>query len=190
MNAEKIYRSERLLHSYGVEMIQRLLVLLVCAISSALVAAAPGTTNVPKPLLIQVQRLTELLRDSYAVWYPEATMVQSVKIHEGEELSLVVFSIEGFDGGNNHTQYLAAFTPETDDKGKQHFSLIDVMPIAGKGWRGVMNLNAKVSRNPKNNNTLITVDALEVASGDPQNFPSKKVMINLLLKDGRIVEQK
>lgn len=171
-------------------MIRQLLVLLVCAISSALVAAASGTTNVPKPLLTQVQRLTELLRDSYAVWYPEATMVQSVKIREGEALSLVVFTVEGFGGGNNHTQYLAAFTPETDVKGKQHFSLIDVMPVAGKGWRGVMNLNAKVSRNPKSNETLITFGALEVAGDDPPNFPSKKVMINFLLKDGRFVEQK
>jgi hypothetical protein len=171
-------------------MIRRLLVLLLCVVSSALVAAAPASIKAPKPLLVQVQRLTELLRDSHAVWYQDATMAQVVKLCEGEELALVVFTVEGFGGGNNHTQYFAAFTPETDEKGKQHFSLIDVMPIAGKGWRGVMNLNAKVTRNPKSNEAFIAIDAMEVAGDDAPNFPSKKVTINLLLKGGRLVEQK
>lgn len=170
-------------------MIRRLLVLL-CIISSTLVAAATQPIKAPKPLVTQVQRLTELLRDSYATWYPDATMVQLVKIREGDELALVIFTVEGFGGGNNHTQYFAAFAPETDEKGKQHFSLIDVMPIAGKGWRGVMNLNAKVTRNPKSNETLIAFDGLEVTGDDAPNFPSKKVTINLLLKGGRLVEQK
>ena len=117
-------------------------------------------------------------------------MVQFAKVREGEELVFVVFTVEGFGGGNNHTQYFAAFTPETDEKGNQHFSLIDVIPIAGKGWRGVMTLNAKVTRNPKSNETLIAFDGLEVAGDDAPNFPGKKVTINLLLKGGRLVEQK
>ena len=117
-------------------------------------------------------------------------MVQFVKPREGEEIVLVVFTVEGFGTGNNHTQYFAVFSPETDEKGKQHFSLIDVMPVAGKGWRGVMNLNAKVTRGSKSNEAFIAIDALEVAGDDAPNFPSKKVTINLLLKGGRLVEQK
>ena len=171
-------------------MIHRLLLLVLCVVTSSLVSAAPASIKAPKPLLAQVQRLIELLRDSYAVGYPDATMVQLVKGSEGEALALVVFTVEGFGGGNNHTQYFAAFTPETNEKGKQHFSLIDVMPIAGKGWRGVMNLNVKVTRNPKTGETLIAFDGLEVAGDDAPNFPSKKVTINLLLKGGRLVEQK
>jgi hypothetical protein len=65
-----------------------------------------------------------------------------------------------------------------------------VIPIAGKGWRGVMKLNAKVTRNPKRNEILIAFDGLEVTGDDAPNFPSKKVTIHLLLKDGRLVEQK
>lgn len=171
-------------------MIRRLFVLLLCFATSALVAAEPTSIKAPKPLLAQVQRLTELLRDSYAVWYPDATMVQFVKPREGQELTLVVFTVEGFGGGNNHTQYFAVFSPETDEKGRQHFSLIDVMPIAGKGWRGVRNLKAKVTWNQKSNEALIAIDALEVAGDDAPNFPSKKVTINLLLKGARLVEQK
>lgn len=169
---------------------RRILVLLFCLISTGLAAAAPVSIKAPKPLLAQVQRLSELLRDSYAVWYPDATMVQLVKVREGEALALVVFTVEGFGGGNNHTQYFAAFTPETDEKGKQHFSLVDVIPIAGKGWRGIMNLKAKVTRNLKSNETLIAFDGLEVVGDDAPNFPSKKVTISLLLKDGRLTEHK
>lgn len=117
-------------------------------------------------------------------------MIQLVKTRDGGELTLVVFTIESFDGGNNHTQYFAVFTPETNEEGKQHFSLIDVIPIAGKGWHGASKLNAKVTRNPKNNETLIAFDGLGVVDGDAPNFPSKKVTINVLLKAGRLVEQK
>lgn len=171
-------------------MIRQLLIFVLCIVTSGLVSAAPASIKASKPLLAQVERLIELLRDSYAVGYPDATMVQLLKGGEGEELALVVFTIEGFGGGNNHTQYFAAFIPQTNEKGKQHFSLIDVMPIAGKGWRGVMNLKAKVTKNPKTGETLIAFDGLEVAGDDAPNFPSKKVTINLLLKGGRLVEQK
>jgi hypothetical protein len=168
----------------------RLLAVIGVLMSSALVAVAPmSAKTIPKPLLEQVQRLTELLRDSCAVWYPDATMVQFAKVREGEELVLTVFTIEGFGGGNNHAQFFAVFTVETSDKGKQHFSLLDVMPIAGKGWRSVRNLNAKVTKNPESKEIFIAFEGLEVAVGDAMNFPTKKITINLLLKDGRIVKK-
>ena len=53
-----------------------------------------------------------------------------------------------------------------------------------------MDLDAKVTRSPKSNEILIAFDGLEVAGGDAPNFPSKKVTINLLLKGGRLAEQK
>lgn len=169
-------------------MIRRLLVLYI--ISSVLVAATPATFKAPKPLLAQVRRLTDLLRDSYAVGYPDAAKAHFVKIGEGKELALVVFSIEGYGGGNNWTEYFAVFGGETNEKEEQYFSLIDVMPIGGKGWRSVNTLNAMVTRNPKGTETLIALDGLEVAGDDNMNNPSKKITINLLLKGGRLVEQK
>jgi hypothetical protein len=116
-------------------------------------------------------------------------MVQLVTLREGNELALVVFTVEGYGGGNNHVQYFAAFTPEINEEGKHHFSFVDVMPIGGKGWRGVMNLNANVTLKPKTGETLIAFDGLEVADDDAPNSPSKKVTINLLFKGGRLVEQ-
>jgi hypothetical protein len=109
---------------------------------------------------------------------------------KGRKLSLVVFTVEGFGGGNNHTQYLAGFSVDTGEKGKQHFSLLDVVPVAGKGWRGVVSLDAKVSRNPRSTETLIAIDALEVTGNDAPNFPSKPIKVNFLIKGGRLVEQK
>ena len=149
--------------------------------------AAPTTTQAPKALTDQVQRLTELLKDSYAVGSPDSIMVQMVKQGAGDNLALVIFSIEGFGGGNNHTQYRAAFNVDTDDAGKrQHFTLIDVIPIAGKGWRGMQALNDKVSVNSTRGEKTISLQALEVTATDAPNFPSKKVTINILLDDGRL----
>lgn len=59
-----------------------------------------------------------------------------------------------------------------------------------KNPRAVGWLHAKVTRNAKSGDTLIALDALEVATEDAPNFPSKKITINLSLKNGRLVEQK
>jgi hypothetical protein len=171
-------------------MLRTLLIILFLLSGSITASAAPTQSKAPKQLLAQVQRLAELLRDSHAVLYPEATLVQVAKKADGEELGLVIFTVEGWGGGNMHTQYIAAFTTDTNEKGQKHFMLIDVIPIGGKGWRGIQSLNARISQSPKGSEMSIAIDALEVSGDDAPNFPSKKVIINLLLKDGHLVEQK
>lgn len=161
---------------------------LLCMLSLPLNAAEPPASDAPKPLLEQVQRLSELLRDSYAAWYPDATMVRLVQPGAGEELALAVFTVEGFGGGNSHTQYFAAFAPNADPEGKAHFSLIDVMPIAGKGWRAITEFAPHVTRDAGRNEISIAIDALEVTADDAPNFPSKKTTLHLVLKDGRLAE--
>ena len=153
--------------------------------------AAPTPTKAPKALTDQVQRLTELLKDSYAAGDPDSIMVQMVKHGVSDNLALVIFTIEGFGGGNNHMQYLAAFNLDRDEAGKrQHFTLIDVIPIAGKGWRGIQTLNAKVSVSSTRSEKNISLQALEVTERDAPNFPGKKVIVNILLSDGRLSELK
>jgi hypothetical protein len=66
-------------------MTRRLFATLLCLVRVSWAVAAPALAKAPKPLIAQVQRLAELLRDSQAVWYP-ATMVQFVKFREGEEI--------------------------------------------------------------------------------------------------------
>lgn len=151
-------------------------------------AAAAGPPLAQKPLLAQVERLTELLRDSHAVGYPQATLAQAIDLRAARQLVLVVFTVEGFGGGNNHSQYLAAF--ETDDDAKPpHYTVVDVIHIAGKGWRSIEKLNARVSQPPKGGDISIEIDALEVGPEDPPNFPSKKSVIRVALTQGRLVER-
>lgn len=168
----------------------RPLLALLCLLSLPLGAAAAPADAPPRPLLEQVQRLSELLRDSYAVWYPEATRVSLVQADGGEELALVVFTVEGFAGGNNHTQYLAAFAADADPQGQAHFSLLDVLPVAGKGWRAITEFAPQVTRDAARNELSIAIDALEVTAGDAANFPSQKTTLHLVLKDGRLVERR
>lgn len=169
---------------------RRPLLALLCLLSLSLHAAQAPADTPPRPLLEQVQRLSELLRDSYAVWYPEATQVRLLQAEDGEELALVIFTVEGFAGGNNHTQYLAAFAADADPQGQAHFSLIDVLPVAGKGWRAITEFAPRVSRDAGHNELSIAIDALEVTAGDSPNFPSQKTTVHLALKDGRLVERR
>lgn len=167
---------------------KKLLVGLICVLCG-LASAAPQSTQAPKALLDQVQRLTELLRDSYAAGYPDATMVQMLKAGEDDSLALVVFTIEGFGGGNAHRQYFAVFRRDTDFEGKRpHFTLIDVIPIGGKGWRGIQDLKAKILRTSEKGEIVFALEAFEVVDGDAPNFPSKKVTVSIVLTNGRLRE--
>jgi hypothetical protein len=152
-------------------------------LSLALVAApAHAATAVPKPLLAQVARLVELLRDSYATGYPEATMVQMVSPSQDRKLALAVFTIEAFGGGNNHQQFLAVFEHELDKAGhREHYTLVDVMPIGAKGWRAIMELKAKMVTSKDSQELQFLIPALEVGPGDALNFPSRESTIRLVL---------
>jgi hypothetical protein len=171
--------------------LHRLSLALAClAFNASALAADPSPANLPKALSAQVQRLTDLLRDEQAVIYPQATLVQTLSRPDGQALTLVVFTLEGFGGGNNHTQYLAVFSPGKASKsGPAHFQLLDVLPIGGKGWRAVTKLDARLSAgSAADGGIAIALDALEVSASDPPNFPSKKATVQLLLKSGRLTE--
>lgn len=160
-------------------------VLVVGASAGALAAAGP---QLPSALRLQVQRLADLLSDGYAALYPEGTRVQIVKLRSGQELVLTVFTLEGQGGGNSHSQYFAVFTPQPDRTGKPFYSLLDVILVGGKGWRGVSHLNARVSSSPNGQELRIDIDGAEVSGDDAPNFPSRKTTIALRLVDGRLSE--
>jgi len=148
--------------------------------------AAPAIST---PLAIQAQNLVALLSDGNAVGYPQAMLIQKTKIGSNQELTLTVLTLEGFGGGNNWAQYLAAFSQETTEKGKSHYMLIDVMRIGGGAWRAVQTLNARVTATSQSNEAIIVIDTLANTDDDPPNFPSKKATLKLLLKNGRFSEQ-
>ena len=165
-----------------------LLLSLVAPLAVAEVAPAPeAVAEPPKALLAQVERLTELLRDGYAQGYADATLCQILTVDEYQQLALAVFTIEGFGGGNNHRQYFAAFRVDVDASQPPYYSLLDVIAIGGKGWRGVEELNATLDVEPER--MLIRFGALEVTDQDAPNFPSKKTVVTLVLEDGQLHEQ-
>jgi hypothetical protein len=63
------------------------------------------------------------------------------------------------------------------------------MPAAGKGWRAVTSLNARVTEPARRGDLTIDIDALEVTAENSSNFPSKKIVIDAFLKDGRLGEK-
>ncbi|MCC6075212.1 hypothetical protein ACFPTX_01160 [Pseudomonas sp. GCM10022188] len=163
--------------------------LIICLSLATTLAVATPKSPTPPPLQAQVQRLVELLRDPYAMGYPEATIFQTIDLDPTQKIALVIFTIEGFGGGNNHTQYLAAFNIQSNEQGTDHYSMIDVIPVGGKGWRGIENLNAKFRRDDTSGEVVFKISALEVTGEDALNFPSKKIKINIILKDGRLFEK-
>lgn len=165
----------------------RLGLLLLALLCQPAQAQTPAST--PKALSAQVERLAALLGDGYAVGYPAATMSQSLSLADKHAVVLAVFTVEGYKGGNNFRQFLAAFSPEQAE-GKTHYSLLDVIPIGAGGWRSLDKLEAKITGQSKLGGSVLTLPALENISDDAVNFPSKKTHIRLLLEQGRFKEIK
>jgi hypothetical protein len=151
--------------------------LLACTLAHA--ADQPA---ISKPLEEQVGRLVELYKDSFATGYPEATRVQTLKTGKDSELTLAVFTIEGFDMGNNYSQYLAVFSSTPNEEGQEHYSLVDAMQIGGGGWRSVEKLDARLVADPEGKRTLIDIPVMENTDDDSPNFPSRAGVIHLALE--------
>jgi hypothetical protein len=154
-------------------------------IASSIWAASPPLSE--KALLPQIERLVQLLKDSHAEGYPPGTMAQAINLKHDRQIVLAVFTVEGFGGGNNHTQFLAAF--ETDsDSAQPYYSLVDVIPVGGKGWCGIEHLNARATEPEKSGQLSIDIDAMDVGPEDAPNFPTIKSVVHLTLNRSRLVE--
>ncbi|MDR6957841.1 hypothetical protein J2W43_001822 [Pseudomonas brassicacearum] len=154
-------------------------------------AAEPAP--IPKVLEQQIEHLVALVKDSYATGYPEATLTQTLDTGEDSQVTLAVFTVEGFGMGNNYSQYLAAFTPEESEDGTSHYSLLDVFRIGGDSWRAIDKLDAKLVSDPAGERILIDIPVMENTDDDAPNFPSKAAVIHLSLEGSnslRLVEIK
>ncbi|MDN6859221.1 hypothetical protein QO207_21730 [Pseudomonas sp. CAN2814] len=156
--------------------------LFACTLAHA--ADAPA---IPKPLEEQVARLVELYKDGFATGYPEATRVQTLKIGKDSEIILAVFTIEGFDMGNNYSQYLAAFTPSANEEGVIHYTLLDALAIGGGGWRSIDKLDARLVSDSSTGATRFDVPVMENTDDDSPNFPSRAGVIHLSLEGSQSV---
>lgn len=169
---------------------RRPIVLLRSACLSLGLCLSPPVWAAPPPALLeQVQRLSELLRDGYASWYREATETQTLQPDAGQTLLLVLFTVEGFGGGNRHTQYLAAFEAGEGAGGKPYYMLLDVIAIGGKGWRAIEKLQARAARGRTPGEIVLSLPAKVVGPDDAPNFPGRPASVRLSLRDGRFSEQ-
>jgi len=150
--------------------------------------AAISVEQVPKQLGEQVERLVMLLSDGYAVGYPKATMYRPLGLKTGGEVVLVIFTVEGWGGGNSFTQFLAVFSKGTDDKEKEYFTFIDAMPVGSGGWRQVEQLDVNTLPSKTKGESLFSIKVKVNAEQDPPNFPSKRSIAVISLKEGKLKE--
>jgi hypothetical protein len=145
----------------------------------------------PKELVTQVDHLVALLSDGFATGYPEATMTTTLNTSQSSQVTLAVFTVEGFAMGNSYNQYLAVFEPDATEAGDPHYRLIDTLQIGGDNFRAIEDLtNASVSRDEKTGVIGLNLPALANTEDDSPNFPSQPVVIALTLEHDRLAEVK
>lgn len=120
-------------------------------------------------------QLASLYTDRYATEFAAARQICTVPVSEKDiyheetyEMTLALFTLEGFGGGNNHTQYLAVFRDN---------SLMGSMPIGGKGWRWVTLgkcSDLRLTLHPDEGALRFSLRAIANTIKDPPNFPSRK----------------
>lgn len=164
----------------------------IAALACVTFAAAAGATADPplvrKALLAQVERLTRLLSDAHASGNPAAAKIQVLTPRDGQQWVLSLFVVEGQGGGNSFTQFLAVF--ETDTTGKvPYYTLVDVIPVGGKGWRLIEKLDARATPSADGAEVALSFAAMAVTENDAPNFPKRKTAVHLVLKDGRLIER-
>lgn len=110
--------------------------------------------------------------------YGEARKVTTGDVNrDGVAETVVLFTIEGQQGSNNHTQYLAVFA-----RSKSGLIAITQSPVGGKNWRSIEQVS--VSDN------AMQLDTLGYGPKDPSCCPSIKGTVRYLLVGKMLREQK
>jgi len=119
------------------------------------------------PIEKATSALVAQLVDSYAHEYPEARRVHAMPGNQG--VTLVFFTIEGFNQGNNYTYYLAAFqevAPSGPFRPAGSFQLLGFAEVGGSGWRSVDFEHFKTA------GECVALYTKEYAADDPMSRPS------------------
>lgn len=157
-----------------------LLCLLLSAPSLSAHADAPSAA-----LAIQIERLVELLGDSYSSGYPEASLYRLAAPQQTDSPAFAVFTVEGYGGGNGHLQYLAAFQRGQGRDGKEHYQFLDVVRIGGKGFRSIHDIDA-LELLPAGG-MRVHLSGMANSAEDAPNFPSQPLQLQRDLIQGRFL---
>lgn len=116
-----------------------------------------------------IERLSELLQDVYSSEYVKARQVRDADLN-GIKHQIVMYTIEGLNGGNSHNLVLAAFRDTQwmiepgKHKGPIVHRLIDFEVVSSSGYEGIENLMIE-------GNTIV----VRLHSRVPSIKPSEKV---------------
>lgn len=120
----------------------------------------------------RVDTLVTLLKDAHATEFKKA---RHTYIDGSRAFGIVFFTLEGFDGGNNYTQYLALFRARSESTTTKSiestFQLVAYTPVGGKAWRSVNVEKFKFEKVATGGTIeLLTTNYVD---GDPTCCPSK-----------------
>jgi hypothetical protein len=122
--------------------------------------------------------IIKAMLDNQASEYKKARVYKLLSGKYSRKLAVVVFTIEGFNGGNNYQFYMAIFGSPSE-----RFRLLDVIKIGEKTWRHV-DFNSVVTSGDG-----IEINTLEYQDSDANCCPSKKGKARFVLTDrNRLIE--
>lgn len=122
--------------------------------------------------------LVKSMLDNQASEYKKARVYKLLSGKYSRKLAVVVFTIEGFNGGNNYQFYMALFGSPFE-----RFKLLDVIKIGAKTWRHV-DFNSVVASGDG-----IEINTLEYQDSEPAVAQAKKCKVHFVLTDqDRLIE--
>ena len=159
---------------------------LLLAVALAFPASA-AETSATKFIDAEIERLVALYSDGIAVGYPEYRHVKFAKLLEaGGDAAVALFSVEGFEGGNLHEEYLAVFEPvegaEIDGRKTNPYRLLAAQKIGGRGWRTFDWDTVQIARGS------IVLKGKKWTAADPGCCPSAAITATFRVRDDALVE--
>ncbi len=136
-----------------------------------------------------VVQLANLYSDGLAVSYPQFRHVKFGKVfNERLDDAVVLFTLEGFHGGNAQAEYLAFFAavePEDWPGHKQHsFRLVAVRQVGGRSWRTFKFETMKLKP------SAVEIAGAAWSESDAGCCPSLPIRLTFAVKDGAVTEVK
>jgi hypothetical protein len=162
------------------------------ALQIAFIVIAATVTAVATPSDVPIEedlkKLVALFSDGFATSYPQFQHIQFGRIFGSNlEDAVAIFNIEGFDGGNDHHQYLAFFkavAPDPDNKNFRPFQLVAVTQIGGRAWREFDWRNLKIGPN------FVTLEGKTYGPKDAACCPSVPIQVTFQVTNGVISESR
>ncbi|WP_139798654.1 hypothetical protein [Andreprevotia lacus] len=147
---------------------------------------AQAGSGAERTLQRRVDGLIAAFSDGMAVSYPEFRSIHYGKVFESPRDAVVLFSIEGFGGGNYHAEYLALFAAVPPDRfegrATQPYRLVAVSKIGGRGWRTFDSRKLVIAPGS------VRLAGQAWGDKDPGCCPSLPLQVMFRVEDERIVE--